>query len=70
VRVALIACMAFGGVVGAELHFLIKGLGFDPAVSSGAFIASIVDVLGIVIDVQTAVWIMGLSPAGAPTIQP
>ncbi len=60
VGIALIVCVAFGAVVGAGLPLLIKRLGYDPAVSSGPFIASLVDVMGIVIYVQTAVWIMGL----------
>jgi magnesium transporter len=61
VGVALVACVAFGAVVGSGLPILIRRLGFDPAVSSGPFVASIVDVLGIVIYVQMAVWILGLS---------
>lgn len=68
VGVALVACVAFGAVVGSGMPFLIKRMGFDPAVSSGPFIASVVDVLGIVIYVQTAVWILGLqAPASVLT---
>jgi magnesium transporter len=62
VGVGLVACVSFGAVIGSGLPLLIKRIGFDPAVSSGPFVASIVDVLGIVIYVQTAVWILGLSP--------
>ena len=62
VGVAVVACVSFGAVVGAALPLLIRRLGFDPALSSGPFIASVVDVLGIVIYVQTAIWVMGLSP--------
>jgi Mg/Co/Ni transporter MgtE len=36
-------------------------MGYDPAVSSGPFIASLVDVLGIGIYVQVAIWVLGLS---------
>lgn len=60
VGVALVACVSFGSVVGAGLPLLIKRLGLDPAVSSGPFIASLVDVMGIVIYVQTAIWVLGL----------
>jgi magnesium transporter len=71
VGVSLLVCVAFGAVVGAGLPLLIRRLGFDPAVSSGPFIASIVDVLGIVVYVQTAIWILGITrdmvPAGCPT---
>jgi magnesium transporter len=38
-----------GSVVGALLPMLLKRLGFDPAVSSAPFIASLVDVCGIII---------------------
>ncbi len=62
VGVALIVCVSFGAILGAALPLLIKRLGFDPAVSSGPFIASLVDVMGIVVYVQTAIWVMGLTP--------
>jgi magnesium transporter len=60
VGIALITCVAFGAVVGSGMPLLIRRMGYDPAVSSGPFIASLVDVMGIVIYVETAVWIMGL----------
>lgn len=61
VGIALVACVTFGSVFGAGLPLLIRRMGFDPAVSSGAFIASFVDVLGTAIYVQTAIWTMGLT---------
>jgi magnesium transporter len=51
--------VTFGSVVGAGLPLLIKRLGFDPAVSSGPFIASLVDVLGIMIYMKIAIFILG-----------
>jgi magnesium transporter len=59
VGLALIACVTFGSVAGALLPLLIKRLGFDPAVSSGPFIASLVDVAGIVIYLKIAIWVLG-----------
>ncbi|HET6282877.1 MAG TPA: magnesium transporter [Polyangia bacterium] len=59
VGLALIACVTFGSVVGAGLPLLIKRLGLDPAVSSGPFIASLVDVLGIFIYLKIALAIIG-----------
>ena len=59
VGLALIACVTFGSIVGALLPLLIKRLGFDPAVSSGPFIASLVDVAGIVIYLKIAILILG-----------
>lgn len=62
VGLALIACVTFGSVVGAILPLAIKALGFDPAVSSGPFIASLVDVAGIVIYLKIALFILGAPP--------
>jgi len=59
VGLALIACVTFGSVAGAVLPLIIKRLGFDPAVSSGPFIASLVDVAGIVIYLRIAILILG-----------
>lgn len=62
VGLALVACVAFGSVVGAGLPLFIKRLGFDPAVSSGPFIASLVDVLGIIIYLKIAMMVLGAHP--------
>ena len=59
VGMSLIACVTFGSVVGSGLPLLMKRLGLDPAVSSGPFIASLVDVLGIMIYMNIAIWILG-----------
>jgi magnesium transporter len=58
VGMSLIACVTFGSVVGSGLPLLMKRLGLDPAVSSGPFIASLVDVLGIIIYLNIAIWIL------------
>ena len=58
VGLSLIACVTFGSVVGSALPLLMKRLGLDPAVSSGPFIASLVDVLGIIIYLNIAIWIL------------
>ncbi len=60
VGLSLIVCVTFGSVVGAGLPLIIKRFGFDPAVSSGPFIASLVDVLGIVIYFKIAMAILGM----------
>ena len=49
VGLSLVGCVVMGSVVGALLPMLLKKLGFDPAVSSAPFIASLVDVCGIII---------------------
>lgn len=58
VGLSLVAIVCFGSVVGAALPLLIRRLGLDPAVSSGPFIASLVDVLGIMIYMNIAIMVL------------
>ncbi len=69
IGIALVCCVTFGAVVGSGLPFLIKRMGQDPAVSSGPFIASLVDVLGIVIYVKAVIFIMGLQAPVAAVVR-
>jgi magnesium transporter len=45
----LIGIVTFGSLVGAMLPFVLKRLGFDPASASAPFVATLVDVSGLVI---------------------
>lgn len=45
----LVAIVTFGSLTGSLLPFLLKRLGFDPASASAPFVATLVDVSGIVI---------------------
>lgn len=56
VGTSLIGTVLFGSVIGAIMPFAIKRLKMDPAVSSSPFIASLVDVAGIVIYFSAALW--------------
>lgn len=58
VGISLIGVVLFGSVVGAVMPFCIKRMKMDPAVSSSPFIASLVDVAGIVIYFNAALWIV------------
>lgn len=49
VGVSLVGVVAWGTLCGAMLPFLLKRLGFDPATSSAPFVATLVDVTGLVI---------------------
>jgi magnesium transporter len=49
VWLALIGVVGFGSIVGAMLPFLLRKMGFDPATSSAPFVATLVDVTGLVI---------------------
>ena len=54
VCLALIGVVAWGTLSGAMLPFILKKLGFDPASASAPFVATIVDVTGIVIYLSIA----------------
>jgi magnesium transporter len=49
VGTALVGVVLWGSVIGSLLPFLLRRLGFDPAVSSAPFVATLVDVTGLVI---------------------
>ena len=49
VGLALVAIVAFGSMVGSMLPFLLKTFRFDPATASAPFVATLVDVTGLVI---------------------
>jgi magnesium transporter len=49
VGASLIGVVLFGSLAGSMLPFLMKTLGFDPAASSAPFVATLVDVTGLII---------------------
>jgi magnesium transporter len=49
VSLALVGVVTFGSLVGSMLPFLLRRLGFDPASASAPFVATLVDVTGLVI---------------------
>src|SRR5205814_3710730 len=49
VGLALVGIVAFGSLAGSMLPFLLKRVGFDPASASAPFVATLVDVTGLVI---------------------
>jgi magnesium transporter len=49
VGLALTAIVTFGSMTGSMLPFVLKRLGFDPATASAPFVATLVDVTGLVI---------------------
>ena len=58
VGITLVGIVVTGCVVGAMLPIVLKRFGLDPATSSTPFIASLVDVLGIIIFVHVAKIVM------------
>ena len=55
---SLIGVVLFGSLTGSMLPFLLRRLGFDPATSSAPFVATLVDVTGIVIYFSVAALIL------------
>ncbi len=49
VAFSLIGVVLWGSVAGSILPFILRGLGFDPASASAPFVATLVDVTGLVI---------------------
>jgi magnesium transporter len=49
VAVALVGIVMFGSLTGSMLPFILQRIGFDPASASAPFVATLVDVTGLVI---------------------
>ena len=58
VGIALIGIVLWGTLAGSMLPFLLRRLGFDPATSSAPFVATLVDVTGLMIYFGVAVLIL------------
>jgi len=58
VAFSLIGVVLFGTVVGSMLPFILRSLGFDPASASAPFVATLVDVTGLVIYFTVAATIL------------
>jgi magnesium transporter len=46
---ALVGVVMFGSLAGSMLPFVLRRLGFDPASASAPFVATLVDVTGLII---------------------
>ena len=58
VGAALLGVVTFGSVTGSMLPFLLRRLGFDPASASAPFVATLVDVTGVVIYFSVALLLL------------
>jgi magnesium transporter len=58
VGIALVGVVLWGTISGSMLPILLKKLGADPAVSSAPFVATLVDVTGLVIYFSVAFLIL------------
>ena len=55
---SLLGIVLWGTITGSMLPFILKGLGLDPATSSAPFVATLVDVTGLVIYFSVALVIL------------
>jgi magnesium transporter len=58
VGLALVGVVTFGSLAGSMLPFLLRRLGFDPASASAPFVATLVDVTGLIIYFTVALLIL------------
>jgi magnesium transporter len=58
VALALVGIVMWGTLAGSMLPFALKRLGFDPATSSAPFVATLVDVTGLIIYFSVAVVVL------------
>jgi magnesium transporter len=59
VGLALVGIVLWGSLVGSILPMVLQRLGYDPAVSSAPFVATLVDVTGLIIYFSVAMIIFG-----------
>jgi magnesium transporter len=58
VALSLVGVVLWGTLTGSMLPFVLRRLGFDPAVSSAPFVATLVDVTGLVIYFTVALFLL------------
>jgi magnesium transporter len=58
VGLALVGIVCFGSLAGSMLPFVLKRVGFDPASASAPFVATLVDVTGLVIYFSVALIVL------------
>jgi len=58
VALALVGIVCFGSLAGSMLPFILRRLGFDPASASAPFVATLVDVTGLVIYFNVALLVL------------
>jgi magnesium transporter len=56
---SLVGIVTFGSLAGSMLPFVLRRLGFDPASSSAPFVATLVDVTGLIIYFTVALLVLG-----------
>ncbi len=60
VAISLVGVVMWGTLIGSMLPFILRRVGFDPASASAPFVATLVDVAGVMIYFSVAAYILGL----------
>lgn len=58
IGVALAGVTLWGTLAGSMLPFILRRLGLDPATSSAPFVSTLVDVTGLILYLNVAIWIL------------
>ena len=61
VSLAIVLAVTLANLIGSMLPFFFKRIGLDPAVTSGPFIASLMDVSGILIYFSIATTVLAVA---------
>ena len=59
IPLTLLAVVICGTLIGSVLPITFESIGWDPAIMSTPLVAGIVDIIGIVIYVNLAIWMLG-----------
>lgn len=60
VAISLLGVVIWGTLIGSMLPFILRRAGFDPASASAPFVATLVDVAGVMIYFSVAAYVLGL----------
>ena len=63
VGLGVLLVVLIGNLAGTALPLLARALHIDPAIMSGPFITTVVDIVGLIVDFETAGAVLGLSSA-------
>lgn len=58
IALSLLGVITFGTLTGSMLPFILRRCGLDPASASAPFVATLVDVTGLIIYFSVAKWIL------------
>jgi magnesium transporter len=60
VGISVVAVVSIGNIVGSLMPFAARKFGIDPAIMSGPFITTMVDIIGLLVYFEVARRLLGL----------